>query len=307
MKHAIIFGGIFVLATSAVMAQRPTAPATTVTVENCNVGMVQQGESKLAAQEAGAVMEIMVREGQEVPAGMILARIDDKQSQKQLENAKAEHLAAAKKAEGDIEVRHATAAAEKDKYAYLKMTEANQKSAGTITDVELKEKKFEWLRDQLAIEQATKQQVIDGLTADAKKADEGVKRRQVVSPIDGIVQAIAPHVGEWVKPGDPVIRIIRMDRLRVDGTLNTKEYNPWDVTDQPVVVQATFARGRTAQFKGKIVYVDPVVQQDGGYMVRAEVDNFKENGQWVLRPGMPDTTMTIQLRPAANGMQAGSR
>ena len=87
--------------------------------------------------------------------------------------------------------------------------------------------------------------------------------------------------------------------------MNKNQYSPADVNDQPVVVQAILANGRKAEFKGKIVFVDLVVQQDGGYMVRAEVDNRKENEQWLLRPGTPDTTMTIQLRPAGTGMQAG--
>jgi multidrug efflux pump subunit AcrA (membrane-fusion protein) len=186
---------------------------------------------------------------------------------------------------------------------------ANQTAPGSIADVDIKRLKFEWDKSMLAIEQSTKERQLNGFTADGKQAevdnaDAAIKRREVRSTVEGVVQAIYPHIGEWVKPGDPVLRLMRMDRLRVDGFLNKNQYNPWDVSDQPVVVEAELAGGRKAQFKGKIVYVDPEVQRDGGYKVRAEVDNRKENDQWLLRPGMPDTTMTIQLRPAGVGMQA---
>ena len=56
-----------------------------------------------------------------------------------------------------------------------------------------------------------------------------------------------------------------------------------------------FARGRNETFKGDIVFVDPMVEADGQYLVRALIKNREENGQWLLRPGM-DAEMTIQLK-----------
>ncbi len=152
----------------------------------------------------------------------------------------------------------------------------------------------------LAIEQAKKQHFVDGFTTDAKQAevelaDESVRRRQINAPIDGVVQRIYAHLGEWVKPGDSVVRLMRMDRLRVEGYLDKDQYSPGEVAGRPVNVQVVLANGRKEQFKGKVVFVDPEIQGEHDYKVRAEVDNRKDNGQWLLRPGMP-ANMTIQLR-----------
>ena len=46
---------------------------------------------------------------------------------------------------------------------------------------------------------------------------------------------------------------------------------------------------------GKIVFVSPLVQPGGEYLVWAEVENKQENGHWLLRPGLT-ATMTIQLK-----------
>src|SRR5262249_14164759 len=117
----------------------------------------------------------------------------------------------------------------------------------------------------------------------------------IIAPIEGVVQKIYAHMGEWVKPGDTVVRIIRMDRLRVEGYLDKDKLSPVDVADRPVSVQVVLANGRKVQFPGKIVFVDPEIQGDHDYEVRAEVENRKENGHWLLRPGLP-ATMTIQLK-----------
>jgi macrolide-specific efflux system membrane fusion protein len=164
----------------------------------------------------------------------------------------------------------------------------------------MKEKEFAWQKAILAIEQAGKQHVVDGYTAQAKQAevelaDESIKRRQIAAPIEGVVQKIYAHLGEWVKPGDTVVRIMRMDRLRVEGYLDKDNYSPGQVAGKPVIVQAVLANGRKVEFPGKIVFVDPEIQGEHEYEVRAEVDNKKEDGQWLLRPGLP-ATMTIQLR-----------
>ena len=34
------------------------------------------------------------------------------------------------------------------------------------------------------------------------------------------------HDGEWVQQGDTVMRLVRVDLLRVEGYLNAKDYRP---------------------------------------------------------------------------------
>jgi multidrug efflux pump subunit AcrA (membrane-fusion protein) len=288
--------------TTSTAANAPTPPSGAasgaITIEDCDVRLDE--EALVPAQEAGVIMKINIREGVQVPLNAQLAQIDDAQAQKQKKNAMAEFNGAQEKANSDIDIRFAAAASEVAKYDYQKSQQANEKNAGSISPVEMKEKEFAWKKADLAIEQARKQHIVDGYTADAKKAetelaDEAIRRRQINAPIDGEVQHLSVHLGEWVKPGDTVVRLIRMDRLRVEGYLDKDNYSPADVADHAVTVQVAFANGRKVQFPGKIVFVDPEVQGRHEYEVRAEVDNRQENGHWLLRPGMA-ASMTIQLK-----------
>ncbi|HZZ28741.1 MAG TPA: HlyD family efflux transporter periplasmic adaptor subunit [Pirellulales bacterium] len=295
-------------------AQRPAASTTasnappassgatsqpgTVTLDHSEVRLDE--EAQVPAQEAGVLMKIEVHEGDQVPLNTLLAQIDDAQVQKQLKNATAEYNGAAEKSNSDIDVRYATAAYEVAKFEYLRCLEANKKQPLAFSDVEMAEKKFAADKANLAIEQAGKQHIVDGYTSEAKEAEvdlakEAIKRRKITSPIEGVVQQVYAHLGEWVKPGDAVVRVIRMDRLRVEGYLDKDKFSPGEIADHPVVVQAELTNGRKVQFPGKIVFVDPEVRGETEYTVRATVDNRKENGQWLLRPGMP-AAMTIQLK-----------
>lgn len=270
----------------------------TINVDHCEVKLDE--EAQVPAQEAGVLMKINVREGDQIPVNSVMAQIDDNQVRMQRKNAIAEFSGAQEKSKSDIDVRFAKEAAEVAKFDYLKSKQANDKSAGSVSDVELKEKQFAWSKAMLAIEQAGKQHTVDGFTAEGKQAevelaDEGIRRRQIAAPIEGVVQKIYAHVGEWVKPGDTVIRLIRMDRLRVEGYLDKDKYSPAEVAQRPVIVEAVLANGRKVQFPGKIVFVDPEIQGEHEYEVRADVDNRQENGHWLLRPGL-SATMTIQTR-----------
>jgi multidrug efflux pump subunit AcrA (membrane-fusion protein) len=312
MRKIAFLTAAALLTSGIVFAQRPNNAGSTVTIDSCLIRPLTEGEARLAAQEAGVLGELNVKEGQLVPAGTLLAKIDDAQPQAARRVAIAEKNSAEEKYKNDVEIRHATKAIDLAKADYQQSLDADTKVHGSVSDIELKQKRFAWEKSILAKEQAEKERILAGFAAEGKQAEvdnaeEAIKRRQIRAQFEGVVQAIYPHIGEWVKSGDPVLRLIRMDRLRVEGFLNKNQFSPTEVNEQPVVVQATFANGRKADFAGKIVFVDLEVMGDGGYRVRAEVDNRKENGQWMLRPGLPDTSMTIQLHSPAGVQAADSR
>jgi multidrug efflux pump subunit AcrA (membrane-fusion protein) len=276
--------------------------AGTLVLPGCRVHPVTvNGQAQVPAQEPGVLVTINVRDGMEVKAGQELAVIDDTQAQKAKRIAAAEHLAAKEKAESDIDVKHATAAAKVAEFDYHRSEEANKQTRGSVSEVEMEQKRFQWTRALFAIQQAKMEQVVSGFTAEAKlaekeAAEDGIQRRRINAPINGVIEHVYGNIGEWVKPGDPVFRIIRMDHLRVEGILNHKDANPSDLLGKPVTVDVDLAGGKKAQFRGQIVSVSTEVDAAGQH-VYAEVENRQENGQWVLRPGMGmRAMMTIQMR-----------
>ena len=79
-----------------------------------------------------------------------------------------------------------------------------------------------------------------------------------------------------------------------------------ELADGQVTVSVARQRGRTAQFTGKVVFVNPIIEANGNYRVWAEVDNRQENGHWLLaaRHGGADDDRAEVAAAAPSSSQA---
>jgi multidrug efflux pump subunit AcrA (membrane-fusion protein) len=131
--------------------------------------------------------------------------------------------------------------------------------------------------------------------ATEEAADEEIARRQLRSPIDGVVDRVLAQVGEWVQPGQPIVEIVRLNRLRVETSLNAYEVSPREVAvGQPVEIEIQIGPRQVEKFTGKVGFVSNVVVADR-YRVWVEFDNRKVGDFWAVSPGL-QAVMTIQLR-----------
>jgi multidrug resistance efflux pump len=179
---------------------------------------------------------------------------------------------------------------------YRKAEDSHVRIPGSVTEVERERLKLEWEKTSLQIEQAELERKLATLDATSKgveveAAAKAIERRVIRSPLDGEVEEVIPHEGEWLQPGDPVARLIRTDRLYVEGYVDATRWNPADIRDRPVTVESRLAGGKTETFKGRIFNVKPRMES-GNYRVVAEVDNRQSTGEWLLRAGQ-FVTMTI--------------
>ena len=122
---------------------------------------------------------------------------------------------------------------------------------------------------------------------------------RVTAPIDGVVVQRYRHTGEWIRSGEPVMHIVDMDNLRVEGFVDAGQLSPEDILGKPVTIEVELTRGRMAKYQATLNYVSPIVEASGDYRVWAEVTNKfhqLDNGQkfWELRPGLP-AEMVIHL------------
>lgn len=130
-----------------------------------------------------------------------------------------------------------------------------------------------------------------GKTNELKTAQLMLDRRSIVSPVSGVVAKIFHRRGEWVEPGEAVMRIVRMDRLRIEGFVNADQLSG-QMIGAPATVHARVAGNPKAEFKGDVVFVSPEIDAVNNQVrVWVEVDN----PQTQLRPGMR-VTMTIQIK-----------
>ena len=107
---------------------------------------------------------------------------------------------------------------------------------------------------------------------------------------------LSRHLGEWVQIGEPVMRLVRLDRLRVNGVLDAKDYRPSEIQDRPVrVVVAHPSRRRSPRHSPARSCTSSRSSRAELLQVRAEVQNRKQDGVWILNPGMK-AEMTIELK-----------
>lgn len=263
--------------------------STQVEVDGCLVSAIDQVD--VAAEEAGVVTEMLVREGNEIHKGDKLAQINDSKVRAAKKVAEAEMKVAEAEASSTVAVRYATAAAEVARFNYVRHYEAEKTTPGVTPAAELKKLKLEWQKGILEIEKADLEQRVAKLTAQSKAAsveaaDDDIERRKVVARIDAMVVDVTRHEGEWVNPGDRLLRLLRMDKLQVEGTLTLADVSPENVVGRPVTVTAELAARREVELPGKVVFVDPLIGPGGKYRVIADVENREENGVWLLLPGM---------------------
>ena len=302
----MIQASALILATAAALTgpladAQNAAPQGATTIVGCLVSLIK--EARVPAREPGVLDALEAKEGLEVARGTLLGHIDDTEAQMELAIAGDDYEISKVQAGNDVSVRLARMAALVARADYDQVADANRQTAGAVSLTEVRSRLFEYKRAELAIEEAGQRHTIDELTAKARKtqlqaAETKVERREIRSPMDGVIVDVFLHEGEWVNPGDPIFHVIGLEQLRIEGFLDSAQFDAGDVSNRLVTIKARLARGREATFQGKIVSVDPRVQrQVGKFRVWAEVENRQENNQWLLRPGM-NVDMTIQLRAA---------
>jgi multidrug efflux pump subunit AcrA (membrane-fusion protein) len=294
----IYLGFIVVAAARLSAAQRAESPGI-ANVPSCTVVLAE--EADLPPLEAGVIQEIVVRPGQPVEKDQLLIQLDDSKSQKEQAVAQAKYDAAKAKADDDINVRYAIAAAEVAKADYNTSKSANTNVGGAVTQIALLEKLLKCKETELAIEKATLDRTIakqEALVAKAEleAAKLTVERHKIISPISGkaVVVEIRAHKGEAVQPGQAVIHVVKLDTLWVEGRVLAKDFARSELDGRPVTVDVTITRGEKKSLPGKIIFVKPLTTSSDTYTVRAEVANQEPNGTWLLSPGMQGE-MNIQL------------
>ncbi len=293
--------GPFIAPTGQAVGSTNQAIASTgrATISHCQVFLINDVD--VSAKEAGALVALHVVEGDQVPSGALLAKIDDRQPQFDKLAAELKRDAALAKSQDDIEIRFAEAARGVADAELDQSVDINRRSPGTVSTAELRRLKLTLQKAELQIDRSRLELKIAGMTADVETtavaaADENIKRRHITAPFGGIVLDILRDEAEWVNAGEPVLRLIRLDRLRVEGFLSARDFNPEDIADRPVTVTIQRAHGQVIQLPGKVVFVSPLMQAGDKYRLRAEVENRVHSNHWVLRPGMT-ATMTIHVDP----------
>lgn len=286
-----------------VHAQTSSA-AGNVAAESVWVEIRGEDDKDIPALEEGWLLELPVRDGAWVNKGDLIAHIDDSEAQAALEIAEISYEGALKRAQDDIELRYAEKQAAVTETDWRQDLLANEQKQDAVPEITIRRKKLDFERSLLQIEKAKHDGVLavyDAKTklAEAKAAQMAIDRRMIRAPFDGFVETVHRHEYEWVKPGDPIVQLIRIEKLHVRGNVDSSNYDPHEISGRPVTVKVVLARGREETFSGRVVYCSQTVEKaSGNYLVRAEIENRRDGDNWIVRPGLP-AEMTIHTGASA--------
>jgi multidrug resistance efflux pump len=252
----------------------------------------------VSAREAGVLTKLDAEVGYVVKEGDTLGHIDDSDAQIRKIIAEGELKVAQETAASDASVKAARATIGVALAEFEGSKDMRQRLPDVVSDFEVRRLKLTHERSVYQRDNAEVEHRVNSLTRDIKQAAlqavaNEIERRQVRSPINGVVQRRYRDPGEWVQAGDPVFRVVRFDRLRVEGLLHAGDFMPEEVEGRPVKIVVKTPRGERKEPQivatienAKIDVASLVVDSSGRFLVHAEFDNPKKNGRWLVRPGL---------------------
>ena len=219
---------------------------------------------ELAFVKAGRVAEVLVKEGDTVKAGQLLAGQDDKVEQIQV-------LQLMAKAGNKTRIE-ASKTELLQKGEDLKKVEGAKKK-GAATDWEVEHARLDVSIGRLNLQLATFEHEQDRRKYEEAKAD--LERLRLLSPIDGQVEEVTIEPGESPQPMKLAVRVVRTDPLWIDiiaPLALARDLKPGQTA--AVVFPAHGAGGVGQRLEARIIFVSAVARAGSDTLrVRVEVAN----------------------------------
>ena len=257
----------------------------------------------MPAPAGGVLDQLEVREGMKVAAGQFLAHIaDDPVQDKQL--AELERDAAKVEAENDDDVRLAEMMVKITQVDLDEGRDARTRAANSISEFDLRRREFQWQRSMLQQKRAERDYHVARINAAAAEqkvtmAQRQIDRRRVEAPFAGVVERVVPKMGEWLEPGDPILHLVDMDRLRAEGFVRSEDFLPHEVFGKPVTVEVQIRKGKVERFASRIGFASATIGADGMFRVFAEIENrITNDNRFAVYSGLA-ARMILHAQPTA--------
>jgi RND family efflux transporter MFP subunit len=251
-------------------------------------------EVAVPARDPGVLSKVEVKEGQLVEEGHTLVCLLDTDIRLAVDRARLEADIAKRKAKNEVDIEYARKSTDVARAELARSVDTNEKYPRTVSNSELDRQRLLVEQGQLQIKKAEHERDLAGLEREIRDNEhqtalDQLDRRTVASPLRGMVVEVLRRRGEWVQPGDPVVRIVRLDRLKVEGFLPIKHAG-LDLVGSKVKLQVATTGDQTLESTGHIVFISPEIDPlNAQVRFWAEV----ENKDLKLRPGM-QATLTIE-------------
>ena len=252
---------------------------TTAPVENRKVvytleqvGDLRSGEeAMLRAQAAGAVAEMLFKQGSDVKKGDVLVRLDDAKTRAEIRNLQARI--------DQLKVR----------LAFQEKTLGRNRTL--LKRSAIPQQQF----DQLASEVKETELAISQVRADLARQMEMLTETVIRAPFSGVVGAKIISLGDYLKVGDQVVRVVKLDPLEI-GFNVPERYKSKLSPGQEVKLKV--ASEPDSIFQGVIFFISPTVDvKTRTFLVKARVGNKERR----LNPGMfARVSLVTDVHPGAS-------
>lgn len=234
------------LALSGPAFAQPVATATPGAL-GCIIEPIQTAD--VAAPGSGVIKTLLVDRGQTVRKGQLLATMTSEVERASLASARA-------RAQADAEIGAAGAAREAAKQKLRRIYELSQ--LGFAAHQELDQARSDYEIADYRLFQAREAQSV--ARKELRIAEEQLELRQVRSPIAGVVADRLVNPGERAD-GRPILRILTLDRLRVEVVLPSAYFGR---VREGMNLMVTPETGDAKSLDAKVVQVDRFVDTASG-------------------------------------------
>lgn len=243
--------------------------------------------------------------------GGAIALIDDREQTMHADVVRQDLSVARQESQSDIRVRLAKKENKVAEAELQRATSVNADLPNTVSAKEVDRLRLALERTELEIEHAGFEQdllaaKLKRMEADLALAQHLVDRMKIVSPLAGVVAEVHKHTGEWVDAGEPIARVVRVDRLRVEGYVGVADALA-GLVGRPVTIQARLPDGSSTSATGQVVFVSPEAEPvDAKVRFWAEIDNRA----YRLRPGLTASVVIhseSDTAATANGQRSLSK
>ncbi len=224
------------------------------------------------------IVEILVKEGDKVKAGQVLARLDPADVQKEVEIARnAYDLAVAERNEAQIQAETGYAKARQDEQAAKRDYDRKAMlfAGGDVSQMELetardvlaeasRQVSTFTLRDGKAVASESYDLRIRNAEFELEKKKKELEEVEVTSPIDGTVVRVNSRVGRFADTVDDDRPLFSIDNLeKLEMKINVSEYSIGKVkVGQKAEISADILGGETEE--GVITSISPTGEEKGG-------------------------------------------
>lgn len=243
----------------------------------------------ISAQQPGVVQSV-VRLGSVVEIGETVIQLDRELPLARVAAAEKEFEIAKIESRNDVDLRFARISSKVNQQVLERSLAANRQYKKALSKTEIERLRLDYQRTCLSAEQAQRTGQTNELTAELRRAQVDIAKIELMnqtieSPLAGTVTEVQVQSGEWVNVGQPVLRIVRTNKLRFTGLVDSREVLPNEIAELAKLLvdyQGNInASDESIDFSDavdvKILFVNPEIDPASGlYEIRAEVDNSEQ-------------------------------